>query len=202
MGNGSIKYLSQLKNYSRRVNRNGTNWNAKVVIYINMHHQCIFTKWIKTILHLKWCKCLQSRDFNFDIISLFAFILLLLSPCLRNKSFLFVFQVLKERTNYLILVLCEDVTIEDLDKEMRIYLRTNTYLRRDSRWFWEKLRYAMPQKTLLELREGLNVRQDDDWCGVHAIARAQLAELVGPTADQGKGGHPRQERRIRDEQVM
>ena len=60
----------------------------------------------------------------------------------------------------------------------------------------------MPQKTLLELREGLNVRQDDDWCGVHAIARAQHAELVGPTADQGKDGHPRQERRIRDVQVM
>ena len=95
---------------------------------------------------------------------------------------------MKERTNYLILVLCEDVAIEDLDEEMRIYLRTNTYLKRDSRWFWDKLRYAMPQKTLLELQEGLNVRQDDDWCGVHAIARAQHAELVQNAADEGDNG--------------
>ena len=83
---------------------------------------------------------------------------------------------MKERTNYLILVLCEDVSAEDLDEEMRPYMRTNTYLRRDSRWFWEKLRYAIPQKTLLELQRNHNLPQNADWSGVHAIARAQQAE--------------------------
>ena len=109
---------------------------------------------------------------------------------------------MKERTNYLILVLCEDVTIEDLDEEMRIYLRTNTYLRRDGRWFWEKLRYAMPRKTLLQLQVSLNVRQDDEWCGVHAIARAQQTELVQTAADQGENDRHCQYHRNRDGHLM
>ena len=83
---------------------------------------------------------------------------------------------MEERTNYLILVLCEDVSEEDLDEEMQPYLRTNTYLRRDSRWFWEKLKYAMPQKTLLELHWDRHLPQNADWSGVHAIARAQQME--------------------------
>ena len=83
---------------------------------------------------------------------------------------------MEERMNYLILVLCEDVSVEDLDEEMQPYVRTNTYLRRDSRWFWEKLRYAMPQRTLLELQRDRNVPPNADWSGVHAIARAQQVE--------------------------
>ena len=91
---------------------------------------------------------------------------------------------MEERTNYLILVLCEDVSVEDLDEEMQPYLRTNTYLRRDSRWFWEKLRYAMPQKTLLELQRDRNLPNNDDWSGVHAIARAQHVESTLMETDQ------------------
>ena len=66
-------------------------------------------------------------------------------------------QVTKERTNYLIVVLCEDVSAEDLDEDMRLYLKTNTYLSRDSRWFWDKLRYAMPQKPLLKILADKNM---------------------------------------------
>ena len=48
----------------------------------------------------------------------------------------------------------------------------------------------MPQKTLLELREGLNIRQYDDWCGVHAIARAQQIEM-GWIAERRNNHHLR-----------
>ena len=92
---------------------------------------------------------------------------------------------MKERTNYLILVVCEDVSTEDLDEEMRMYLRTNTYLTRDNKWFWEKLLYAMPRKPLVKLKEDLNVQEDADWCGVHALARAQQTELDQLAADVG-----------------
>ena len=90
-------------------------------------------------------------------------------------------QAMGERTNYLILVLCEDISMEDLDEDMRRYLRTNTYLMRDSRWFWEKLRYAMPPKPLLTLQDTRNLdvqRRNKDWSGVHALYKAQQAELA------------------------
>ena len=93
---------------------------------------------------------------------------------------------MKERANYLILVLCEDVSIEELDGEMQPYLRTNTYLRRDSRWFWEKLRYAMPQKPLLELKRGLNVPENANWSGVYALARAQQKDMYPMGGNQGQ----------------
>ena len=101
---------------------------------------------------------------------------------------------MKERSNYLILVICEDVSIEELDYEMQPYLRTNTYLRRDSRWFWEKLRYAMPQKPLRELKRDLNVPENADWSGVYALARAQQLEMCALGGNQRQNvpcGNPR-----------
>ena len=108
---------------------------------------------------------------------------------------------MEERTNYLILVLCEDVSVEDLDEEMQSYLRTNTYLRRDSRWFWEKLRYAMPQKPLLELQRDWNLPQNADWSGVHAIARAQQVEsaLMRDGEGQNRDIHCGNQRQSRGE---
>lgn len=55
-------------------------------------------------------------------------------------------KVLRDRTNYLIIVLLDDVDIKNLDDELNLYLRTNTYLKIDNKWFWERLRYALPQK--------------------------------------------------------
>ena len=82
-------------------------------------------------------------------------------------------QVLKDRTNYLIIVLCEDVSTEDLDEDMHLYLKTNTYLSRDCHWFWKKLRYALPHKPLTELLDGKEDRWKDGWSGLEALAHAQ-----------------------------
>ena len=83
------------------------------------------------------------------------------------------FQVLKDRTNYLIVVLCDDVSTEDLDEDMHLYLKTNTYLSRDCHWFWNKLRYALPDKPLTELLKGKESRWKDGWSGLEALAHAQ-----------------------------
>ena len=71
--------------------------------------------------------------------------------------------MLEDRTNYLIIVRCEDVQLDDLEEDMRLYMETNTYLIRDSRWFGETLLYAMPLKSLSEIEREANgnIREAD-----------------------------------------
>ena len=65
--------------------------------------------------------------------------------------------------------------MEDLDEDMNLYLKTNTFLSRDSNLFWEKLRYALPQKPLTELLKGKETKWKDGWSGLEALAEAQNA---------------------------
>ena len=78
------------------------------------------------------------------------------------NGYFLVLQVLEERTNYLVLVLCDDVALEDLDEDMRRYVRTNTYWRRDDRLFWKKLRYHLPQRPLSEIQRELNLNRAEN----------------------------------------
>ena len=64
-------------------------------------------------------------------------------------------RVLNDRSNYLILVLFDDVPIKELEDDMQLYLRTNTYLSVSNKWFWEKLLYAMPKEPLCTLRDDI-----------------------------------------------
>ena len=71
--------------------------------------------------------------------------------------------MLEDQPNYLILVLFEDVAMENLEADMRAYVKTNTYMKRDSYWFWEKLRYSMPLRPLLQMQSPLEQpRQGED----------------------------------------
>ena len=65
-------------------------------------------------------------------------------------------KVLKDRTNYLIIIVLEELDEADLDEEMLLYMKTNTYLSLDNKWFWEKLLYALPQTPLAQLQVKLN----------------------------------------------
>ena len=60
--------------------------------------------------------------------------------------------VLKGKTNYLIVILFDHINVNELDEDLKIYLKTNTYLYYADNWFWDKLMYAMPQKSLCTLR--------------------------------------------------
>ena len=53
-------------------------------------------------------------------------------------------KVLEDRTNYLIIILFDDVDMADLDEEIKLYMRTNTFVRVSDERFWQKLFYAMP----------------------------------------------------------
>ncbi|XP_026319097.1 toll-like receptor Tollo isoform X2 [Hyposmocoma kahamanoa] len=53
-------------------------------------------------------------------------------------------QVLRDRRRRLIVVLLGEVPQKDLDPDIRLYLKTNTYLHWGDKLFWEKLRFALP----------------------------------------------------------
>ena len=61
-------------------------------------------------------------------------------------------RVLKGRTNYLIVILFDNINVKELDEDLQAYLKTNTYLYYADKWFWDKLMYAMPEKSLVKLR--------------------------------------------------
>lgn len=74
-------------------------------------------------------------------------------------------RVLKGRVNFLIIVLFDEVNVDNLDDELKLYLKTNTYLSVNSKWFWERLSYALPQRkstTMQENHVNVNVSMDDD----------------------------------------
>ena len=104
--------------------------------------------------------CLHHRDFQvgaliqeniFKSVDHSKRMLMVLSPSFAKSGwclleFRFAHQkVLEDRTNYLIIILFDDVDMADLDEEIKLYMRTNTYVRVSDESFWQKLFYAMPQ---------------------------------------------------------
>ena len=63
-------------------------------------------------------------------------------------------KVLEDRLK-LIVILFDDVNLDELDGEIKLYLRTNTYLSIKDKWFWEKLIHAMQSNKKEKFRKPL-----------------------------------------------
>jgi hypothetical protein len=53
-------------------------------------------------------------------------------------------QVLRDRRRRLIVIVLGDVPQKEIDPDISLYLKTNTYLQWGDKNFWEKLRFALP----------------------------------------------------------
>jgi len=53
-------------------------------------------------------------------------------------------EVLKDRRRRLIVIVLGEVPSRDLDPDLRLYLKTNKCIVWGDKWFWQKLRFAMP----------------------------------------------------------
>lgn len=56
-------------------------------------------------------------------------------------------QSLAEKRHRLIVVKHGDIgPVSELDATIQMYIKTYTYIDTNDRWFWEKIRYALPHK--------------------------------------------------------
>lgn len=71
------------------------------------------------------------------------------------------YQMLEDKIDRLIIIVKGELPPKDtLDKELLYLLSTKTYLIWEERWFWEKLRYAMPHKNQQTLESNVLALKD------------------------------------------
>ena len=49
----------------------------------------------------------------------------------------------REKKNRIIMILLDEI---NNDKELKLYLKTRTYVKIGDPWFWQKIEYAMPER--------------------------------------------------------
>ena len=61
-------------------------------------------------------------------------------------------RALDDRSNFLIVVLLKEVDVKDLDETLQLYMKTDTYIAAEDRWFWQKMLYTMPNVPIDKLK--------------------------------------------------
>ena len=61
-------------------------------------------------------------------------------------------RALEDRSNFLIVVLLQEVDSKELDETLRFYMKTRTYISANDKWFWQKMLYALPNVPIDQLK--------------------------------------------------
>ncbi len=87
-------------------------------------------------------------------------------------------RVLEDKSNYLIIILLEQVNINKIDKAFKFYLETRTYLDVKDKKFWDKLLYCMPTVPIDKLKAVQKQAQND---GANAqVPHMEVEALMEP----------------------
>ncbi|XP_035780867.1 protein toll-like [Anopheles albimanus] len=63
-------------------------------------------------------------------------------------------QSVSEKRNRVVAIIYEDIgNVDNLDADLRAYLRSTTYLQWGDNWFWDKLAYAMPHRRKAQIEQ-------------------------------------------------
>lgn len=88
------------------------------------------------------------------------------------------YQMLEDKIDRLIVIVKGDLPPKDsMDKELQHLLSTKTYLVWGEKWFWEKLRYALPHKKRITLNSDIMALKDKPDCEKVKCVENQIAVL-------------------------
>ena len=90
-------------------------------------------------------------------------------------------QLLQEKKNRIIMILLHDINNALLDEELKLYLKTCTYVQYGDRWLWPKLEYAMPKsKRIIAQNLGDNYIDDE----MEFMEVRQYVQAAEPDGDE------------------
>ena len=163
----NVKENPEEKDYDAFVSfcRKDENWVLKTLLPYLEAPQCGF--------HL----CVHDRDFvpgaaiTKNITTAIEYsrrtILVLTPDFIKSGWCDFEFQTahkrsLDDRSNFLIVVVLKEVDEKDLDETLKFYMKTNTYVTVNDKWFWQKMQYAMPKVPIDKLKALQNIQDKND----------------------------------------
>ncbi|MEW8545285.1 MAG: toll/interleukin-1 receptor domain-containing protein [Candidatus Thiodiazotropha sp.] len=86
-------------------------------------------------------------------------------------------QLLQEKKNRIIMILLHDINPDLLDEELKLYLKTCTYVQYGDRWLWPKIEYAMPKQNRVKVEDFGAYFTEPETENTHDIQKVEMTQL-------------------------